>query len=599
MLQPQPRGFSIPLPPPTVPIVMAVMVGVAALAPAPAHACGGTFCDGSLPTPMPVDQTGEDILFVRDGAEIEAHVRIQYSGEAERFAWLVPLPAVPEVSVGSEPLFAAIARATIPVWSTTLDYENPEDSPFGGGCPPGGCLDLSSDTGDPPPDLLVDEIVGAFEVVVLDADNVASVLEFFDQNEYAYLPDASAVIQSYLDQGMLIAAVKLTTNASANEIHPLVFRFVSDEPCVPIRLTAVAARDDMGIRAYFLGASRWAPSNYAHVVLNQMLYDWSTQSWPSYLELLSLAIDEADGHGFVTEFADEHIVPTGSIWNQGWSSAGLENADAHAALDALAQMGLLDAPFNPQVIAALRQYLPVPAGWGAPELSFWIEHALHPALIDMIPFDAAGFAATLDERLFMPAEHAIDLLETWPYLTRLHTTLSPEEMTLDPTFHQVPDLATVDENRDAAALVLDGADWVRYDIPYDELPGVVRPVDRVCVENNADWTALDGLDSLPRARRIEQLPTVGPAQILVDNTQAIAAWADTNYLGSACASPEPGEGGDTMGEGESGDGLGLEPVPSSRVGCACTSDERSSGAPLGLLWSLALLGWLRRRARLN
>ena len=40
---------------------------------------------------MPVDQTGEDILFVVDGAQIEVHIRIQYTGEAERFAWVVPL----------------------------------------------------------------------------------------------------------------------------------------------------------------------------------------------------------------------------------------------------------------------------------------------------------------------------------------------------------------------------------------------------------------------------------------------------------------------------------------------------------------------------
>jgi hypothetical protein len=73
MLQPQPRGFSIPLPPPTVPIVIAVTLGIGVFAPASAHACGGTFCDGSLPTPMPVDQTGEDILFVRDGqAELKS-----------------------------------------------------------------------------------------------------------------------------------------------------------------------------------------------------------------------------------------------------------------------------------------------------------------------------------------------------------------------------------------------------------------------------------------------------------------------------------------------------------------------------------------------
>jgi hypothetical protein len=585
---------------PQLTVVSLLASAVVLLMPERADACGGTFCDGLLPQPMPVDQTGEDILFVRDGLEIEAHVRIQYSGEAERFAWLVPLPAVPEVSVGSEPLFAALARTTIPVWSTTLNYENPEDAPFGngGGCPLGGCLDLEEGGEPPPPSLVVDEIVGAFEVVVLDADDVASVLEFFEQNDYAYVPEASAVIQSYLDQGMLIAAVKLTTDASADEIHPLVFRFVSDEPCVPIRLTAVAAKDDLGIRAYFLGESRWAPSNYAHVLLNPLPYDWSAPSWESYLQLLSLAVDEAEGgHGFVTEFANEHLIWGGSIWQSEWSSAAFENADAYTALEALFNMGLLELPLNPQLLAALREYLPPPQAWGAPEVSFWIDYQQHPQLLDMIDFDAAAFAAMLDERLFMPAEHADDLLETWPYLTRLHTTISPEEMTLDPTFHEVPDLPTVDENRNAVGLVLDGAQWARYDIPYEQLPGVVRPVERICVDNDAAWPTFD---SLPKARRIEQLPSVGPAQILVDNGPTIAAWADANDQGSACVPAEPGDGGDWETGSESGDDLGLDPEPSSRASCACASGPRpraggrDGGPPLALVCSLVLLGWLRR-----
>jgi hypothetical protein len=403
------------------------------LVPERAHACGGTFCDGIPPSPMPVDQTGEDILFIRDGNEIEAHVRIEYIGDAERFAWMVPLPSVPEVDVGSDPLFSALAAATLPVWTTTLDYEDPADNPDG--CM-GSCLDIGGPP-PPPPDLLLDEEVGSFEVVVLDADDVASVLTFFSQNNYAYNAAAAPIIQQYLDEGLLIAGVKLSAEAEASEIHPLVFRFVGDEPCVPIRLTRVAARDDMGIRAYFLGERRWAPSNYAHVVLNPLQYDWQTQAWSSYLQLLAMAVDEAGGRGFVTEFAGPSSdVPEVDVWQPSWTAEPLESMDAHMAIEAVRDMGfIVEDKINAHVLAALREYLPVPQDWGAAEISFWIDHAEHPQLIDQIAFDAAGFAAMLDERLFAPAMHAYDLLETWPYLTRMHTLLSPEEMTLDPTFH--------------------------------------------------------------------------------------------------------------------------------------------------------------------
>src|SRR5688500_5270700 len=80
---------------------------VAAFArPTPADACGGTFCDNGGPRPMPVDQTGENIVFVVDEGYVEAHIQIQYdpNTEAAQFAWLVPVMGTPEFSVGSQQL---------------------------------------------------------------------------------------------------------------------------------------------------------------------------------------------------------------------------------------------------------------------------------------------------------------------------------------------------------------------------------------------------------------------------------------------------------------------------------------------------------------
>ncbi len=101
-------------------ISLAAAAGLALLiatTPRPAEACGGTFCDTG-PTAMPVDQTGETILFVVDDGHVEAHIQIQYDPEtqAEQFAWLVPVTALPEFSVGSQQLFANMLQATVPAF---------------------------------------------------------------------------------------------------------------------------------------------------------------------------------------------------------------------------------------------------------------------------------------------------------------------------------------------------------------------------------------------------------------------------------------------------------------------------------------------------
>ena len=46
------------------------------------------------------------------------------------------------------------------------------------------------------------------------------------------------------------------------EIHPLAIRYPGIEPCIPIKLTRIAAVDDMAIRAFFLGDNRVAPTNW-------------------------------------------------------------------------------------------------------------------------------------------------------------------------------------------------------------------------------------------------------------------------------------------------------------------------------------------------
>ena len=99
---------------------MTVLAGAVLLAaPSDAEACGGFFCDGG-PQPMPVDQTGEDILFVMDEGQVEVHIRVEYEGEAENFAWIIPALSVPtDFNVGSQALFDAIKQATVPTYGIT------------------------------------------------------------------------------------------------------------------------------------------------------------------------------------------------------------------------------------------------------------------------------------------------------------------------------------------------------------------------------------------------------------------------------------------------------------------------------------------------
>src|SRR5437868_6570997 len=76
-----------------------------------ARACG---CFAP-PTPAtPVVQAGERILFAHENDEVIAYIQIQYQGAAADFGWLVPLPSVPTLTLGSDALFTMLDTQTLP-----------------------------------------------------------------------------------------------------------------------------------------------------------------------------------------------------------------------------------------------------------------------------------------------------------------------------------------------------------------------------------------------------------------------------------------------------------------------------------------------------
>ena len=263
---------------------LAALAGALVLfTPQEAEACGGTFCDTG-PQAMPVDQTGENILFVMAGDYTEAHIQIQYdpSSTAPEFSWLVPLTEVPEFGIGSELLFDAVLGSTVPRYgfNTTTTCSDPTGDTAGGLTGGGGSTggfgtSGEGDTDDGGPEILLEEVVGAFEITVLSGDNLAEIKTWLDENGYAQDENADPILEEYLNEGYIFAAFKLTNDAETAEIHPITLRFPNDEACIPIRLTRIAAVDDMDIRSFFLSDNRVVPSTYKHVLVNPLKLDWA------------------------------------------------------------------------------------------------------------------------------------------------------------------------------------------------------------------------------------------------------------------------------------------------------------------------------------
>ncbi len=396
-------------------------------------ACGGFFCQQ-----IPINQAGEQIIFRHDGNQVTAVILIQYAGAAEEFSWVVPVPGVPTVDVGSDLVFAPLELATRPQFNLLVDGE-PCFDPFlappfllGGAAPP-----FASDGVDESVTILSQSVVGPFDVTVVTSESADALATWLEENNYDLSDRGSELIAPYVEEGMNFVAVRLRQDQEVGDIQPLIIRYESDKPMIPIRLTAVAAEPDMGVIAWLLGDARAVPTNYLEVNVNYTRLDWfngSFNTFATYQNLVTEAMDEAGGQGFAVDYAGRGL----DVVSQLPDPAALrEERDRLAALVNLDEF-YVDLSFNrffsqAKVLEILRRQLPLPVGLGefaysAPEVLF--------AQFDLETLRTArtNILAEIDTSVIEPLATTLEVFDGDLYMTRLFTTLSPEEMTLDPEF---------------------------------------------------------------------------------------------------------------------------------------------------------------------
>lgn len=598
-----------------------------------AEACGGTFCDTG-PQSMPVDQTGEVVLFVMGEDYTEAHIQIQYDPNttAEEFAWVIPITEIPEFAVSSDPLFDAVLAGTVPRYGFSTqsdscgDGDDGVDGGFGTGAA-GGDESGGDSTGGDVPEVVFEDTVGAFDIVVLAGGTSAELIEWLTTNGYQQDPAAEPIFEEYLAENYLFAAMRLTNGAETSEIHPISLRFPNNDACIPLRLTRIAAVEDMGVRTFFLADDRVVPETYKHVLVNPLKLDWPSQG-SNYNEVISLAVDadEADGRAFVTEFAGStSVVQQAGLWSRNWDASAFETLPVLDVIGELESQGLLSCfdngggfgsdssggggdptacQYNHELLRGLlQQYIPVPDG--VEEVDFYGCLSCYEGLIDAQAWDGAAFAMALGERIIDPGQHAVQILDSWPYLTRMYTTISPAEMTTDPFFHINPDLDDVDLTNEIATrrLLCDGGNlWTLPNGDEVYVPG-------------GGWPAFDG--EMPWEEEIAEIASAGAPLVLVDRSAEIDVQLAEYNCGflwptpEACGVEPPDDDGglddgdgDTDGLGDSGTTDGIfdtdggsagQDSDDASGGCGCTTSPRQGGWAFAL-FGLGLIAARRRRA---
>ena len=516
----------------------------AVAAPRPAAACGGFFCAN-----VPVVQTKEGIIFGVDhtAQTVDATINITYAGSAAEFAWLLPLVGEPtKIEVGATAAFAVVDRLTAPRFVITKTEEvgicGPGTRSLGGiagGFAPTAAEDASNSDGGV--QVLSKAQVGPYDRVVLKGSDPNKVQEWLVMNGYRVTDDMMKTVRPYVAQGDVLLALKLRKDNDAGDIQPIRVYLPGTEACIPIRMTAIAAQDDMDIMALVLSNNgRAIPQNFNHVTPNLARIDWLTRG-SNYRQVIAAAADEADGNAFTTEYAGPANIFKEQLYRVG--QYNVASLDATSFLDEFIQEVARQGLFSRRETAGILSRNISDETFriaGVDRMMFSNCPQCFISSFQRAAYDPSAAVAELEERIIKPEISTQELLDKYSYATRLYTLISPEEMNVDPIFSYDAALPAISNVHNARMIL---------DCGVGGSPGSAGV--KVILEEEGTTIAFDSngqpdrtlLDKMPAASRIEQLAT---GTIIKDNRGSITDLLDEhNSLTQGCGCGTTGRSSDS------------------------------------------------------
>ena len=553
--------------------LMTAFIGALYLSPSKTWACGGFFCNAN----NPVNQSAERILFARDteAGEIAMHIQIQYEGPPTEFGWILPTAPGVETSISSEALFIALDRLYGPVFQLNMNYpddclffdEAAEPNANGGSLDRGGVQVISR------------EAIGPYDRAILSAERVEDLRAWLDEQQFQIPDELDPKFQPYIDAGAVFVVIKLLPGNDSGDIVPLNLTFPGTRPTIPIIPTSVAATPDMGIIAHVLDSARAIPLNYQHVQINEAAIDWANRG-SNYADVVAQAADEAGGRAFATDFAGSHEGQVTDVLTP-YTDAQLEAVAETRTLYDL--VDVIPDRTNPDFQRVAASFITIPEGVERSDYFRCVRCYDENGDGDS-PVDGAAVAERLRQEINPAYESLADVFGRLPYLTRLYTTLSADEMEIDPIFSINPDMDDVSNIHVAEA-----------EVTCDDRGGIT--VEEITLADGRTYDAADATPTqrqegetvrgadLPAAAVIEQTFEAGQPEIVMSMPEDMMT---PSMDGTAGEDEEMHNGEDNGSEtssgGDSDDG--------KDEGC---QQGRNMPAPLLLLVLLGGVSVIRRR----
>jgi hypothetical protein len=212
-----------------------------------------------------------------------------FHGDAHTFAWIIPVPGLPEVALADRQLFRDLDTLTRPEYrSRDGDWD---------------CFTRNEDIYQPDTaadgfQIITSGLVGYYQTLVLSATEAADLLAFL--TDLGFLHDgnretATAAINDYVQRSWYFVAMQVDSTALAEinpyyhegyygyysgNLEPIELTFAADDIIYPMKISALSAAEDSRVLLYvksdhrmtFAGASATYANRFSSGEIEQIAY---------------------------------------------------------------------------------------------------------------------------------------------------------------------------------------------------------------------------------------------------------------------------------------------------------------------------------------
>jgi uncharacterized membrane protein len=210
------------------------------------------------------------LLIWNDGQET-LHLKSSYSGPAAGFAWIIPVPNLPQVKRSNWSIFSQAEKATRPRLTVITGYR------FG---PKGlsiGCSAPESEPKKQTPATAVRQLqslnIRELHIEIVAAADSGGFIRWLHDHQYAVPEKADPILQRYIEADFYFIVVKISKSSSwakrkgvtetvSGSLTPLAITFATERPFYPLAISSISAAPENELLLLAAAPLRLEPVGY-------------------------------------------------------------------------------------------------------------------------------------------------------------------------------------------------------------------------------------------------------------------------------------------------------------------------------------------------